>query len=153
MISDDELKVSINEKNKFRIQRNLESKSLIDHVSYIYRTWTCEAGDTPVIPLPENNRHILRISAVCSSTEILPKFEDNGRCLSISTSISICWRDPAVCQLPPSSNTLDYLPVLARFNPALLNGDILGLILGLMLGLSSRNVPLSIASSLSCCFL
>lgn len=46
-----------------------------------------------------------------------------------------------------------YLPVLARFIPVLLNGDMLGLILGLILGLSSLNVPFSIANSLSCCFL
>ena len=46
-----------------------------------------------------------------------------------------------------------YRPVLARFIPVLLKGDILGLILGLMLGLSSLSVPFSIANSLNCCFL
>ena len=46
-----------------------------------------------------------------------------------------------------------YRPVLARFIPAVLKGDMLGLMLGLILGLSSLSVPLSMASSLSCCFL
>ena len=51
--------------------------------------------------------------------------------------------------ITPPYLTLPYLPVLARFSPVLLNGDMLGLILGL----SSLRVPFSNASSLSCCFL
>lgn len=76
-------------------------------------------------------------------------------------SCSIPWIRPSTNQTIRSRQAIKrititciyYRPVLARFIPMLLKGDMLGLILGLILGLSSLSVPFILANSFSCSFL
>lgn len=76
-------------------------------------------------------------------------------------SCSIPWIRPSTNQsirsrqaiIRISITCIYYSPVLARFIPMLLKGDMLGLILGLILGLSSLSVPFILANSFSCSFL
>lgn len=76
-------------------------------------------------------------------------------------SCSIPWIRPSTNQSTRSRQAIKrisitciyYRPVLARFIPMLLKGDMLGLILGLILGLSSLSVPFILANSFSCSFL